>query len=751
MTQIDYKKVFSKLSHIKALSHDQKFEQVVQNLITYSLLNCTTSITTETELTENIRNIYGISIRLNIIQSNLDKLLDNGALIRDKLSKNITLSNLVAEKIRQRIRDDNSLELKVKTKWLYEITQLIPEIPENKYGLLWKNLTDYLYNVFEQHGIETLTLLNPSLGHSVDDQKSLSSILDKVLRDNNNDFSKEALAQAINQFILKADEERTDYISQLVDATFTSFALTSDADTVNFLNNRFQNLLLFLDTNFIFGILDLHKNNEDASAKEILAEIKKNSFPFKLTYHPETLAEFKRAFDSKALLIKSTKWSRETSRIAIEVDGLSPLEELYHNENIKNNIDPDVFLDKYDHVDLIIKDLGLVEHTVAKAPAFDSAELEEDIENYQKFYEANRNRKFKTYQGFKHDIEVLREVRALNHRKTKFLESKAFFISSDYVLSKFEKDYYKKRWEINFIISPSTFLQLIRPFIQNDYVANKKFIDTFSIPDLRSFEIDYTTTRSKTLQILNDNYHDTSFQTKVNILRDQVLLDKFDKLNHNQLAQVELIENKIALENQLLSQQKQEAENKIETISQEMVLLESSKIQVQRDREFEISQLRNELDKVKETLKNEQTEKAYLLNLDEWYTKKQYFVVNQMKEKEKEYSSDAKYCIRPIISIIVFAFTVFVLSKYYEDIKQFVVPEYLSSKWFVIVVLLIGFANAVELASRTYISDKAKVKNGYIWILTFGLNSRKVPIIEPYKLEYEKDFDKNEPKPIRQT
>jgi hypothetical protein len=344
------------------------------------------------------------------------------------------------------------------------------------------------------------------------------------------------------------------------------------------LNQRYNNLQLFLDTNFIFGILDLHKNSEDASAREILEEVKKNKLPFRLAFHPETLAEFKRAFDARALHIKASKWTRETSRVAIAVDGLSPLEELFHKQNIDNEIDTSVFLDKYDHVDLILKDLGLIEYT---PQGFTSEEehvdIESDVDKYQTFYDSIPNRKSKSYLGFKHDVVVIREVRRLNPKKTKFLESNAFFISSDYILAKFEKNHYRRNWEINYVVSPSVFLQLIRPFIENDYSSNKRFIDTFSIPELRAFEIDYSSTRSKALQILNDNYHETSFETKVKILRDQVILEKLDKANDDFAVQLEIIENQISIENQILVKQKEEALNNVKNLQNEKGRVEEEK------------------------------------------------------------------------------------------------------------------------------------------------------------------------------
>jgi hypothetical protein len=581
---IDYKKVFSKLSHIKALSHDQKFDQIVQNIITHTL-NQTfpNNPKSENEAANRIKEIYGISIRENIIQSNLDKLLQSGEVYRDRSSRQYQLEINCASKIRQRIEDASQLEATVKNKWFEEIKLELKEIEEENYGLLWKCLITYLSNVFEQHGIQTLRLLNPSVKIDSDDQKSLSVIVEQIRKENNDIFTKDILTRSINQFIINADEVRTNYLSQLADATFTSFALTSDAETVSFLNNRYNNLQLFLDTNFIFGILDLHKNSEDGAAREILDEIKKSKLPFILCYHPETLAEFKRAFDTKAMYVRATKWTRETSRVALKIDGLSPLEELFHRKNIDNEIDPAVFLDKYNHVDLILKDLGFIEYIPKRIIDLEHAEIETDVEAYQDFYDLIPNRKFKSFQGFKHDVLVIREVRSLNSKKTKFLESHAFFISSDFILAKFEKKYYKRTWEINYVVSPSVFLQLVRPFIESDYNSNKRFIDTFSIPELRTFEIDYSSTRSKTLQILNDNYHDTSIETKVNILRDQVLLEKLSQLNDDHDKQNQLIENHIALENKVLAENKRKVESDLNSMKLEKEAIELENIFAQKN------------------------------------------------------------------------------------------------------------------------------------------------------------------------
>ena len=766
MQQIDYKKVFSKLSHIKALSHDQKFDQIVQNLITHTLNNLSDkNPKNANEVELKIKEIYGISIRNSVIISSLDKLLDKEEITRDSTTKEFFVTPAVSFKLKQRLNDASNLENNVKLKWFEEIKIFITDISEEGLNILWNLLKEYLSHVFEQHGIQTLNFLNPNITINEDDQKNLVVIVETILKESGNPFTKEILISSINQFIINADEIRASYISQLADATFTSFALTSDAETVNFLNKRYNNLRLFLDTNFIFGILDLHKNTEDASAREILDEVKKNRLPFKLVYHPETLAEFKRAFDARALFIRASKWTRETSRVAIVVDGLSPLEELFHKQNIENETDPSVFLEKYEHVDLILKDLGLTEYNPHQSSDSELVDVETDVDAYQKFYEGVKNRKTKSFSGFKHDIVALREVRSLNPKKTKFLESNAFFISSDFILAKFERTHYKRNWEINYVVNPSVFLQLIRPFIQNDYSANKRFIDTFSIPEFRSFEIDYSTTRSKALQIINDNYHATSFETKVNILRDQVLLDKLDKANDDYEKQAEIIENHIAIENQILFQKNEEALQNIKSVKIEKDILETKKIKAEQyiknskqenknlqtektlaieevfSKNTEIESLNSKLAETEKNLEQQRLENKFLKDLEEWKNRKRDYVKSHLEDRRLNYISASKYCIRPSVVLLCGAMLTPVIVRYYSELKTYIESKGYSEINLVILIVILALLAGWELLFRTYLADKERVKMGLQWIGTLGIRAEKDKIIKPYEANFAKEYD----------
>lgn len=669
---IDYKKVFSKLSHIKALAHDQKFDQIVQQLIVHALINeqFKGKVYKESEIVAAIFEVYGISIRLTVIQSNTDKLISKKEINRANSKSPYSVDSEIERKILGRITDYRNLEDSVKQKWFDELKAYNNK--DYKEEDCWNFLQTYFSLVFQQHGAQSLSLLNPSNRLFKEEQQGLYNLVEAAKSISKINLPPQELSKIINDFIQRADEYRVNYLAKLVDATFTSYALTSDSETVNFLNQRYKNLNLYLDTNFIFGILNLHNNNEDSSAKELLDEIKRSKLPFKLGYHSETLNEFRRVFNFRAMQLASSKWDKESSRVALSIGDISPLEILYHRQNVIEETDPRVFLDKYNHVEDILKDLGLIEFLLIERESDEYFyEIEKSVEEYDKFYNNIPNRKIKSFSSLKHDMVVLREVRMLNPSKKKFLDSQAFFISSDYILAKFEKKKYVRNYEIGYVISPSLFLQLIRPFIENNVDSNRRFIDTFKIPEFRSFEIDYSSTKSKALQLINDNYHDASFETKVKILRDQVILEKLENAKDNYQKQIEIIENRIAIENGHLNREKEiisenllDSRKKIESLKHEIEISEKSKNEEKRLNEINSDKIEKLDAKIKLLEASKGNENKYI---DDLWVLREYYenekIKNILEYKVSKRSTQLKLIIS-LLAIIYWVIIVYIIYKY---------------------------------------------------------------------------------------
>ena len=726
MRKVDYKEVFSKLSHIKALSSDKKIDEIIQNLILFGIYNSGNTIKTESDIRDCINNFYGIDIRLVLLRSNLDKLISLGKILKNSSSKELSVNSNIKKEIENNLSSNYLIEEEVKKKW-FEVISSNYTLEKDSLLKMWDILTEYFGELFEKNGIQTVNFLTSNILKKETDFNNNLSILDSIL-EKNKTIQKSIFINCLNSFIQNADKTIAKYISQLADAAFTSYALMTDKQTKNFLNSKFTDMRLFLDTNFIFGILDLHKNNEDSSAKGIIEEIKRKNLPFKLVFHPETLNEFKRTIESKSYLIRNTKWTKEISRIAVtEIEKLSPLEELYHKQNMNEEIDPNIFLEKYEHIDIILQEMGLIEYFPKYISEQEEYDIETDIESYKNFLE--NNNKVKPSLSLKHDIIVLREVRSLNSKKTKFLDAKAFFLSSDYVLGKFEKQYYKKDWEINMLVNPSVFLQLIRPFIENDYSSNKRFIDTFSIQDFRSFDIDYSTTRSKTLQILNDNYYDTSYETKVKILRDQVLLEKLQKAENDEKIKNSIIESFIAQENLILSQ-------KLEDTKQE--------------KELVINKLNEKISNIEIELDKEKKHRIY----KKWEDSKTDFIRQKKKELRDQYYNDSKFFFRIVVLLFLGIIITPIYIKYFNEIFIYlekhcwiIFNPYIIPIGVLVILFLITFGISLYRIFFLDDKDKKRMRKGFNWVKTLGIETKKMKLLEKEGENILNDFLLESPEP----
>jgi len=733
---IDFKKVFSQLSHIKALSQNQKFDQVVQNLIIHAMVQTDhLHVKNEKEIVKLILDHFGILIRENLIQSNVSKLIDESILKRDVKEHTFSIIEKTATEIRTKVQHAHDLENEIKAKWIDQVSPIISVKFDGWEETIWRCLSCYLCHAFEQHGILTTRLLHPATKLTDEQQQSLNSILSRCLDENGNPFQESWMAKVINGFILNADEQRTQYISQLVDATFTSYALTQDQEAIKYLNNRLNNILLFLDTNFIFGVLNLHRNSEDSAAKQILSEISKFKLPFKLVYHPETIAEFKRALDSRSLVLKASKWDRITSQTALEIEDLYPIERLYHQQNSVNEIDPVVFLEKYDHVEEILKDLGFNEYPIQPFDASKHFEIEEEIERYKDFVEKNPLRKPKTFSKLKHDIVVLDQVRTLNQRKTKFLDASAIFLSADFILAKYEKKYLMRKWETYFVLNPSIFLQLIRPFVEEDYESNKNFIETFSITEFRSFDIDYSSTKSTALQIINDEFHGASTETKIKILRDQILLGKLQAENQNYEAQKKIIENEIASENKRLVEEQvakdaltKELKSKIETTDGKIDSITKIYSETLSQKDIELSDLKDQLQNVKAEIEREKALRIYDKLIEEWNRLLEQYQKDTWEKFIKDVKKGFRILLNSTIIIGVPVTGTIVLGFFRQKIND----QLNSTFWTISLVSFIGLLSVGAIIYRTVIMDKELIK---LWWEYFKLIFSKAKL-KRFKEEY---------------
>jgi hypothetical protein len=552
-------------------------------------------------------NIFGLIVPEYQVQVSIDRLITDDRL-QQSVDSFLILSNRDRMKLKGRIDEAKALEEKVKNDWLESISRRFPSLSPDQ---AWHGLQGYLSRTFRCHGLQAAALLDNSLDVATAYSESLFSLLSESLKEV---FSPELLAPARDAILsffvdLESHPKQVAYIEQLEDGVFNYFSLMFDPEIAVRFQKKLNQLTLFLDTNFLFDILDIHEKNYYVEiSHELLDIINKNKFPFKLRYHQATDREMR----ATIAYLGSELRAQESNQAYSRATSYSPLSDksdsLYSRRNGATPIDADSFLKRYAHVDILLRNKNILVHRSQFERRRERAEL---LEKYKQFLESRG--RMKPYETMDHDIAVLDTVHQMRSKAKSSLEAGALFITCDNLLYMFDWQTSQQQDQAACAVLPNNFLQVLLPFVPSDADFIRSFEETFVIPEFRVIESKSSEARSKMLSYLAA-YESLPEETATQLLSNDLLLEplnpKENEQFHNYLESalqgqnVTLLEEKAALEKQV-ERVLAEKEAKEKRLEQERIEREKEKARADR-----AEQLLRQREKEIATLKTKQKENA---------------------------------------------------------------------------------------------------------------------------------------------
>jgi hypothetical protein len=562
-----FSNIFEKMCNFIAVAKTGDPRTTVRGLVKLCLLEFPNEHFDSPEsIRETIETLFGLAIPDDQIDSALNELEKEEVVMRPG-NTNYQLEPIAMAELKQAIDSSRELEDRVKSSWFEQLDLHYPDLPAND---AWKVLRAYLCRTFRRHGIQAAALLNPTINTPTEHLASLTSILHDVIKEHGllDKRFRSDVEIAISNFMatLGTDVDRTLYITQLADGAFNFFTLEVPADLAEKFRQQLQHLILFLDTNFLFGILDLHYNPQVQVSHELLRAIKKHNLPFSLRYHKATQKEMANTISYYGEILRSRVWTQSLSSAAAKSRNLSGIEQKFHKLNSVELIDVNEFLRPYEHFDNLLtadKDIKIFRPHTERPDA-----QEELFQEYQEFLKKN-GRSDKPYETVMHDAKVLEEVRNLQSNATSSLEAGALLISCDYFLYRFDWETSRRDGRRLCVLLPNVFWQILRPFMPVDLDFEKSFAETFALPEFRAIGSGGVRACSKMLQILA-TYKEVPEQTAIKMLANDLLLDRLrserDDMKFEEQVEAafveenrNLLEEKAALE-QELKRQKARAE-----------------------------------------------------------------------------------------------------------------------------------------------------------------------------------------------
>lgn len=544
----DQRRTFTQLCHVISLRRSGMDKSAVDSLVeTVSVMEGRTGFRDAADVVEALDTFFDVKARIEDVQRSIDASVREGRLTVDTTRGRIHPSIELQAEIQGRIAEATRLEADVRDGWAADLVAERIATLEHA-DPLWKCLQAYMAQVFRAEGALAAQLLDPGVVIPDTEAASRQAALEAAL--GSLPCDKVVGRRAIANFFSKMGPERTQYVAQLVDGTYTFLALSVHEATREYVRSQIQPLKVFLDTNFIFGLLDLHSNVLGDASRELVEVIHSNNFPFTLYYHEETLEEIRRTIGGIGRNLRGRQWPQGISRAAISrriLGELSGIEIRYHQLNAETPVDPDLFLRKYEHIETLLGDFGVVLYREPEHRGYDVQKKAELIAEYEAFVRQHRPNAPKPYEALDHDIVVWLAAQRYRHHAKSALSSGALFLSNDFLLQRFD-------WTVlrdsasGSIVLPTQLLQVLRPLVQGDADFDARFVQTFSVAEFRTAHSDYTRVTADVLGLLA-TYRDVAPETAVRILADEVLLDQLTGVQNQDVQFRELVESAVVREN----------------------------------------------------------------------------------------------------------------------------------------------------------------------------------------------------------
>jgi hypothetical protein len=193
---------------------------------------------------------------------------------------------------------------------------------------------------------------------------------------------------------------------------------------------------------------------------------------------------------------------------------------------------------------------------IYRAPVNEGYEDEQKwklTEEYRQYTIAQRRER--AYEVADHDITVWLSVQNRRKRGSSALDVGAVFLSTDVLFARYDSTKLRQSDEVPTVVLPAQLLQVLRPFATSSDDFDRRFIEAFAIPELRSAHSDYGDTRFQALSFLT-TYKDVPEETAVSILTNDLLMHRLRSTEEGSEEFAELIENAVFTSNQELREEK---------------------------------------------------------------------------------------------------------------------------------------------------------------------------------------------------
>ncbi len=499
----------------------------------------------EAEIVEHILKRLHVRFDPDEIKVGLTSLVDRGdAVCRQGL---YSLAPKAAEKHATAVAQAIAQEKEVFDEWAIEIRSRYTALDDDDVHELIEEMKKICIQVFREHGAEVTHLFYP-------ERDEASAILDGLKTGAFREISVGIVNKIgleinleIYRFFANLTDKRKHYIAESLDAAFFIFLTSVDHHCSEVFSWASEGTIIYVDTNFIYRVLDLQGPGPYKMAKKVLELGKSIGFSFFASDRTvkELMTSLKHARDQlKAHPVLPADLAEIAAAASTDHDFITAYWKMYRDTNIS----VDDFYAYYSGIPELLEEQQIAIKKDVTKMLEGGSEAQEEFSGLYGFLHGSRHTAL-----IEHDalhIALILQERGDIHRA---IDAKVWFLTCDKRLADYDRR--ANRDGVKTCLNINECLQLIRLFVPRTEDFEEAFAQSMSEPSMRVVGAMPAATASQILGRLAI-FRDYSPALAIKLLMDEVFVRSVQNCGSQVKAE-------IIIDDMIMSEAKRAAENEV--------------------------------------------------------------------------------------------------------------------------------------------------------------------------------------------
>jgi hypothetical protein len=317
------------------LANSDRREDAYESIIIDVLFNYNEFLSLN-EIFDLIISEYSIKPNKNELQENVELLVEKNSLRIENGKYNLSVDfRLKIQMIflknqeSKKIRDNNLKEI------IINLSLNAPSLSELEN--ISNAFYNYIFECFLTFGSNAINFFIPSDENNHQDNES---IINKILSEFKISPHKDIFTKLLQEYPNKLNSSDLEYLTDLALKAEGFFSICLNKETYNEIQKAdILDWTIFVDTNFLYSVLNLHNHPENAACKEIV-ELAKKGVGVKLKYIPATLSELKKKKRELEDIIPKDRYTISQLKALVSTNQIDDYAKQYYKEKLSDTNTP---------------------------------------------------------------------------------------------------------------------------------------------------------------------------------------------------------------------------------------------------------------------------------------------------------------------------------------------------------------------------------------------------------------------------